>query len=600
MAKLSPVFNDQTIKVNGDPYVGAKLFAYVAGSSTKQAVYTDAAGTVPHSNPIILDSLGFPTQGPIWIPEGISVKFVLAPPNDTDPPTSPIKTIDSVQGVNDASVSISEWQASGVAPTYISANSFSVQGDQTTEFQKGRRAQFTTGLGTVYGKIINSVFAASITTITMLMDGTSVLYDGLSVVNLSLLRANPTALPNPIELLRSSVVGHATLTPTWDYAYGEIQDVTGVITYTAIPNAPRPGATRIWYPAAGAIMTNGGNISVQGGANVTAESGDKWIITATSTTTFDVGVVKESGKAIVSTAEIQPFTAVANTPANGVTLSLGATALDFRSTTLSSGTIETVVVAAPINTVISSGSTGGAVNGAKTRFAALAMNVAGVAEIAWCNASGGVDLDESKLITTVAEGGAGAADSSAVIYSTTARVGVPFRIVGYWDETQAVAGTHSAALNAVQGAGGQIRVIGANMVRLNTSNGYGSTNTKYLRFLNVVSNFGGDITYADSATLGATFTINAPGVYAVSYCFNSGASGNLGLALNDNQGTTNISATTLANILAIVTNNNGTGNLGGQATWAGYLPAGSVIVAKNEGQAASSPALVSITVTKTG
>lgn len=294
MAKLSPVFNDQTIDANGDPYVGAKLFTYTAGSSTKQAVYTDAAGTIPHSNPIILDSLGFPTQGAIWIPEGISVKFVLTSPTDTDPPTSPIKTIDNVQGINDSSVAISEWQSSGVTPTYISATSFSLPGDQTSAFHKGRRAQFTTSGGTVYGKIINSVFT-SLTTVTMLMDGASVLDSGLSVANLSLLRADVPALPNPIELLRSSVVGNATLTPTWDRAYGEIQDVSGVVTYTAIPAAPQPGATRIWYPAAGAIMTHGGSITVQGNLSATAAAGDAWVITAVTTSTFYVELRPKTG-----------------------------------------------------------------------------------------------------------------------------------------------------------------------------------------------------------------------------------------------------------------------------------------------------------------
>ena len=53
------------------------------------------------------------------------------------------------------------------------------------------------------------------------------------------------------------------------------------------------------------------------------------------------------------------------------------------------------------------------------------------------------------------------------------------------------------------------------MVRLNTSNGYGSTNTVIKRYTNVVTNQGVDITYADSATLGASFTINTAGVYAI-------------------------------------------------------------------------------------
>lgn len=46
-------------------------------------------------------------------------------------------------------------------------------------------------------------------------------------------------------------------------------------------------------------------------------------------------------------------------------------------------------------------------------------------------------------------------------------------------------------------------------------NGQGSTNTEIFRFTNIETNVGGDITYADSATLGASFTINTAGVYAL-------------------------------------------------------------------------------------
>ena len=43
---------------NGDPLIGGKLFTYQAGTSTPAAAYHDAAATVPHMNPIILDDRG--------------------------------------------------------------------------------------------------------------------------------------------------------------------------------------------------------------------------------------------------------------------------------------------------------------------------------------------------------------------------------------------------------------------------------------------------------------------------------------------------------------------------------------------------------------
>ena len=75
------------------PLVGGKLFSYIAGTSTKQATYTDSTGNVANANPIILDSTG---HADIWLDITKTYKFVLSPANDTDPPTSPIWTKDNV------------------------------------------------------------------------------------------------------------------------------------------------------------------------------------------------------------------------------------------------------------------------------------------------------------------------------------------------------------------------------------------------------------------------------------------------------------------------------------------------------------------------
>ena len=79
----------------GAPAVGYQLFTYIAGSATKQATYTDSLFAGANTNPIILDSAGRAT---VFLPE-LSYKFVFASPTDTDPPTSPIWTVDGVQGV---------------------------------------------------------------------------------------------------------------------------------------------------------------------------------------------------------------------------------------------------------------------------------------------------------------------------------------------------------------------------------------------------------------------------------------------------------------------------------------------------------------------
>ena len=56
---ISPVWNGmQFFDNDGNPLNGGKINSYAAGSfSTRLTTYTDSAGSVPNSNPIILDFL---------------------------------------------------------------------------------------------------------------------------------------------------------------------------------------------------------------------------------------------------------------------------------------------------------------------------------------------------------------------------------------------------------------------------------------------------------------------------------------------------------------------------------------------------------------
>lgn len=192
---FSPVGNDQTFAANGDPLTGGQIETYIAGSSTPLATFTDDTGSTPQSNPIILNSLGYPTLGAVWLTGGQSYKFVIK-----DSLGATLRTIDNISGVNDASVSQSEWVVSGFTPTYINATSFSVPGDQTMVLQVNRRLRTTNTSGFIYSTISNSVFAAGITTVTVVNDS-GVLDAGLSVVEYGLLSATSPSIPVvPISL----------------------------------------------------------------------------------------------------------------------------------------------------------------------------------------------------------------------------------------------------------------------------------------------------------------------------------------------------------------------------------------------------------------
>jgi len=102
-ATVAPFPRHQFFDNNGVPAAGYKLFTYVAGTTTKQTTYTDQAQTGANANPIILDSAG---RCVIFLPTGLSWKFVLAPPTDTDPPTSPLWTIDNVTSVPGSAINL--------------------------------------------------------------------------------------------------------------------------------------------------------------------------------------------------------------------------------------------------------------------------------------------------------------------------------------------------------------------------------------------------------------------------------------------------------------------------------------------------------------
>jgi len=134
--------------------------------------------------------------------------------------------------------------------------------------------------------------------------------------------------------------------------------------------------------------------------------------------------------------------------ANAVTIAaVNAAPLQFRNATLTSGTISTVSVPSA-NLVIPAGATLGTVNGIQSTIVVAEMNNAGVREFAVANLSGGLQMDESNLITTTAI--SAAAGSANVWYSTAARTNLPYRIVGYFESTQATAGTWATSPTFVQ------------------------------------------------------------------------------------------------------------------------------------------------------
>jgi hypothetical protein len=213
------------------------------------------------------------------------------------------------------------------------------------------------------------------------------------------------------------------------------------------------GANGTWSRAGDADSA----LELNSGAIVTVEEGtsnadSQWMLTTSNPITLGstaLTFAKPSGGAQYK--DIQSITS--SVAANALTLGLNPTTLDFRSASLTSGVPNTRSNGAAISLVVPSGATLGTVSGQAARLVLIAIDNAGTMELAVVNLTGGNNLDETTLISTTAiSAGATAAN---VIYSTTARSSVPFRVVGFIDITETTAGTWASDATTKQGMGGQ-------------------------------------------------------------------------------------------------------------------------------------------------
>lgn len=295
---------------NGNPASGGKLFVYDAGTSTKADIFTESDGLTAQANPVILDSRGEPPNG-VYAPSG-SYKLVFAPSTDTDPPTSPFWTRDNVDPINDQAASIDEWTASGAIPLFQSTTTFTLDGDQTTDFHIGRRIRLLDSGGFKYGYISNSVFSSPTTTVTVVLDS-GALDSGLSAASLGLLRAVNSSIPHAkvnstgITLTGTLTAGTVTLTTLT----AGTASITGNATVTGTATIGTMNATTAAVTGTATIGTAAITAAtVSGTATITTA-----VITTGTTTTSNVttlnatnanvsGVLKQTVGTVASAAAL--------------------------------------------------------------------------------------------------------------------------------------------------------------------------------------------------------------------------------------------------------------------------------------------------------
>lgn len=242
-----------------------------------------------------------------------------------------------------------------------------------------------------------------------------------------------------------------TAAPSTNSMFGQITSYSGTSLVMNIISVRGSGTKTAW------VISQSSAGSAQAGANTDITS---LASPAVADATANTQALGDNSTKVATTAyvdraagsKIQPI--LASVASSALTVSASLLTLDFRSSTLASGAV-TTLSGTPSNLVISSGSTLGTVSAVQSRIVVIALNNAGTIELAAVNISGGNDLTETGVISTTAEGGAGAAGSANVIYSTTARTNVAYRVIGYIESTQATAGTWATAPSTIQGYGGQ-------------------------------------------------------------------------------------------------------------------------------------------------
>jgi len=296
-AYLSPILQQSQFDDNGNFLAGGLIWSYVAGTTTPQAVYTDATAATAWPNPIILDARG-ESGGEIWLSAGSIYKFVVEePPYYGQTHGTTIATFDDVTGVNDATIAQTtpNWIAFSGTPTYVSSTSFTVTGDQTLIFQVARRLKTTNTGGTKYSTIVSSSYAAGLTTIVVRNDPGDQLDSGLSAVSYGLIETSPASIPvtpnlaitwtqpqiftseQETQVTASIIAGGLTLNCNLANVFTVTMNAN--ISSLAFTNVPVSGVA---YALTLVMIADGTSRTVTWGASVLWESGAAPTLTSTN------------------------------------------------------------------------------------------------------------------------------------------------------------------------------------------------------------------------------------------------------------------------------------------------------------------------------
>ena len=419
-------------------YAGVRVYHYAAGTSTDTDVWTDEAKATPAAQPVVGDG-----QGRV-----------------------------SFYGDNIYRLVVKTSVADGDIQLYDYDNVKIMQKDACLRAENrgtGYPSATSSNIGQIFGKVDST---GDITELGVNLDGTQF---------------------SPFQFQTGAITAR---TQTWAYGAdlasattltlgsdGNVFNVTGNTSISGISATTAGTPIILRMQGQAQLSHNATSLILWNGVNFTPETGDVIFFESLGSGNY-YEVARRSNSLLSDPTDVQNVAISAGVATNALTVSLKTAAGDdpsgsdlcrisFRNPTLTTGTYNRRTVSSAKSVVISNGSTLGAKASQYLRLWVVAIDAesasagAGV-ELALWNAVNAVDtsvvsytsVNEGAVYTTTAEGGAGAADSAATLYSTTARSSVPVRILGYVEVQIGTSGAWSNSPTVVQVLGPGVHQCG--------------------------------------------------------------------------------------------------------------------------------------------
>jgi hypothetical protein len=249
MTTLTPTPKQQFVDANGVPLSGGKVYTYTAGTTTPLATYTDSSGTVPNTNPVILDSRG---EASIWI-GAASYKFKLTTSTDVE-----IWTVDNVQS-----------DSLNILPSLAASGGSALIG----YLPAGINALPTT----VQTELRRTIFADNFSTIQAAIDATPA---GGELIFSDQVYSFSTTLNVTKSITFKGKAGRQDYDNSWDLAGGTVLHYTGTTGDAINVNAGAVGNVRLRFVARDIVIrgakvspggaTTGNGLHIQANTNTTA------------------------------------------------------------------------------------------------------------------------------------------------------------------------------------------------------------------------------------------------------------------------------------------------------------------------------------------